>query len=200
MKVFLEHDLCARKGTLILAVGLRNVKVRQSTRPEASVLTSELVQIKQKRGHRVHIAPKLLELCHSPTISGRADQSSQFFKLVHRVSMRGGTHERKIGNWVARARDFAEPGGACCAPSPVFLSSLFSNTIRRMKEWVKLLAEGALDWIRDIVINVSGRLAEEFLGRRVKRRRARRRKPACRCDNGRKRSTSPTASEPMHDA
>jgi len=43
-------------------------------------------------------------------------------------------------------------------------------------ELLQFLRDTLIDWIRDIAINVSGRLAEEFLGKRAKRRNKRRRK------------------------
>jgi hypothetical protein len=44
-------------------------------------------------------------------------------------------------------------------------------------ELIRFLAEAAMEWVRDTLVNVSARIAEEFVGKRVKgRRKAKRRR------------------------
>lgn len=47
-----------------------------------------------------------------------------------------------------------------------------THTIMLM-ELVKVIAEVVIDWIRETLVNVGGRIAEEFIGKRLKRRKRR---------------------------
>jgi len=38
-------------------------------------------------------------------------------------------------------------------------------------ELIRFLTETIIEWVRDIAVNLSGRIAEDFVGRRVNRRR-----------------------------
>jgi len=53
-----------------------------------------------------------------------------------------------------------------------FLSAFVSATIRRM-ELIRFLMEAIIGWVRDTVVNLFGRLVEDFVSKRVKRRRRR---------------------------
>lgn len=55
-------------GTLILAVGWSNVKVRRSTGFCVPICLSGLIKIKQEGRHRVDVAPKLFELGRRPQV------------------------------------------------------------------------------------------------------------------------------------
>jgi hypothetical protein len=80
--------------------------------------------------------------------------------------------KNKVGRWFPRARPQR-------AHSPFFPSAALSHTIRRMA-LIRFLAEAAMEWIRDTLVNASARIAEEFIGKRVKvsRKAKRRRKRA----------------------
>jgi hypothetical protein len=70
-----------------------------------------------------------------------------------------------------------------CALQAFFFSAGVSPTIKRM-ELMRFLTEAVIELVRDTVVNLSGRAVEEFLGKRVKRRR-----------RGRGRRTKPKTSQ-----
>jgi hypothetical protein len=41
--------------------------------------------------------------------------------------------------------------------------------------FIEVLVQAIIDWSRDLLLNLSGRCAEEFVGRRIKRRRRKKR-------------------------
>ena len=58
------------------------------------------------------------------------------------------------------------------APSAFFLSWAVSPTIKHM-DLLRFLMEAIFEWVRDIIVNVSGRLVEESFAKRANRRRRR---------------------------
>ena len=173
-----ESRALLEKRTLILAVGLSNVKVRQSTCLCVQIGLPGAVRIEEDSSHRVDIPAQSFKLGSRPSVRLRADERPQFFKLIHQNSIEGGEHERKVGGWVRGARDLGEPECSRCARRPLFLPACLSHTIGCM-EPIQFLTETIIAWVREIAINLSSRFAEDFIGKRVMRRRRskRRRKP-----------------------
>lgn len=79
--------------------------------------------------------------------------------------MGGGADERKVCREVAGAR-------AACALRAFFIPAFFAHTIKRM-ELIRFVTEAIIAWVRDTIINLSGRIAEDFVSKRMKRRRRR---------------------------
>ena len=149
----------------MLAVGSANVNVRQSTGICTAICFAGAVDVEQKRGHRVDITLQLLKLGRRPAIRFGSYKLSQLLKVIHskkHVATRG---EKKGARKCIRCDEITRARG--------FLAFFpIQHTIRTM-ELIKVVAAMIADWIRDTLVNVGGRIAEEFIGGRVKRRKRR---------------------------
>ena len=68
-----------QNGTLILAVGRRNVKPGQSTGFNTPISPVDAVHIEQERGHRVNVTLQLLKLGRGPFVRFRPNEIPQSF-------------------------------------------------------------------------------------------------------------------------
>jgi hypothetical protein len=84
------------KRTLILAVGLQNVKVRRSTGPCAQIRFSGAIRIEKDLSQHVDVPAQSFKLGGRPFLRLGIDEFPQFFKLIHRNSMQGIPPEKKM--------------------------------------------------------------------------------------------------------
>src|SRR5690349_10037235 len=95
----------------------------------------------------------------------RINRDAQFVESFHRLSM-GRTSGKERCTKVRQLHEASRRWEGSLHPLPI------PYTIRPM-ELVKLLSEIVIGWIRDTLVNIGGRLAEEFIGKRLKRRKRR---------------------------